>query len=266
MHCSSLGLRQSHCMAKATKALGKKGDKGTGKGVIPTITKTPTDPKLAAALQDLATKRGNKTLCLRYNRQQCTNKQCKYAHSCAIKLPNGQVCGQKHPAATHRFKNSTASEAPAGARHLMVCRGHAGGLSLGASSHPRLFLDFFAGLQCPLSTAMRKIGGDYLAPFDFALHSTHDILDDRVMHLLQKLCFSGVVGVAWSAPPCKEFSRLKLKQPRPKALRTPQPSMSSRQSKRGWMLARKPTAGHGLCLEPSLALQGKPAWNSRHQR
>ena len=91
-----------------------------------------------------------------------------------------------------------------------------------ANNQPRLFLDLFAGLRCPLSRAMHQIGGDYLAPFDFALHSTHDILDDRVMHLLQKLCFSGTVGVAWSAPPCKEFSRLKLKQPGPKALRTPQ--------------------------------------------
>ena len=88
-------------------------------------------------------------------------------------------------------------------------------------SHFRLFLDLFAGVL-PSVKAMQQIGGDYLAPFDFALHSTHDILDDRVMHLLQKLCFSGVVGVAWSAPPCKEFSRLKLKQPGPKALRTPQ--------------------------------------------
>ena len=98
---------------KGNKGLGKKGDKGKGKGVIPTITKTPNDPKLAAALQDLATKHGYKTLRLRNNRQQCTNKQCKYAHLCAVKLPNGQVCGQKHPAAMHRFKNSTASEASA---------------------------------------------------------------------------------------------------------------------------------------------------------
>ena len=85
-----------------------------------------------------------------------------------------------------------------------------------------MFLDVFAGVHCPLSKALHQVGGDYLAPFDFALRSTRDMLDNRVMHLLQTLCFSGIVGVAWSAPPCKEFSHLKLKQPGPKALRTPQ--------------------------------------------
>ena len=30
------------------------------------------------------------------------------------------------------------------------------------------------------------------------------------------------MGAIWSAPPCKEFSRLKLRRPGPKALRTPQ--------------------------------------------
>ena len=57
---------------------------------------------------DLATKLGNKTLRLRYSRMQCTNKQCKYAHQSATKLPNGQVCGQRHPACTHKFKQQPA--------------------------------------------------------------------------------------------------------------------------------------------------------------
>ena len=56
----------------------------------------------ALAMTNLATKHGNKTLCLRFNRGQCNNAKCKYAHLCAIKLPNGQVCGQK-------FKNTTFS-------------------------------------------------------------------------------------------------------------------------------------------------------------
>ena len=42
------------------------------------------------------------------------------------------------------------------------------------------------------------------------------------MHLLLRLSHSGLVGLAWSAPPCKEFSRLKLRRPGPKALRTPE--------------------------------------------
>ena len=87
---------------------------------------------------------------------------------------------------------------------------------------PKLFLDIFAGTHCPLTKAVHALGGDFFAPFHFALHSSHDIVDDRVMHLMMKLCFSGIVGAAWSAPPCKEFSRLKLKRPGPKLLRTPQ--------------------------------------------
>ena len=93
------------------KGNSKKGTVGKGKGVIPTITKNPEDPRAALAMKDLATKHGNKTLCLRYNRMQCTNKQCKYSHLCAIKLPNVQVCGQRHPAFTHKFKQSTAEGA-----------------------------------------------------------------------------------------------------------------------------------------------------------
>ena len=87
-----------------------KGDKGAGKGPPkgPRMftLKDSTTPQHATAMQDLATKHGNKTLCLRFNRGACTNKQCKLAHLCAIKLPNGQVCGQRHPASMHRFKTS----------------------------------------------------------------------------------------------------------------------------------------------------------------
>ena len=99
-------------LGKGGKGKGRKGDKGK-KGVIPAITKFSNDPKTALAMHDLATKHGNRTLCLRCNRQQCTNKQCKYSHLCAIKLLNGQVCGQKHPAFAHKFKHGTASEGAA---------------------------------------------------------------------------------------------------------------------------------------------------------
>ena len=88
-----------------------------------------------------------------------------------------------------------------------------------ARQPPRLFLDLFAGVHSPLTNAMLSKGLDCFGPFDFALHETHDVLDDRVMHLLLRLAHSGLV---WSAPPCKEFSRLKLRRPGPKALRTPE--------------------------------------------
>ena len=91
-----------------------------------------------------------------------------------------------------------------------------------ARQPPRLFLDLFAGVHSPLTNAMLSKGLDCFGPFDFALHETHDILDDRVLHLLLRLAHSGLVGMVWSAPPCKEFSRLKLRRPGPKALRTPE--------------------------------------------
>ena len=120
----------------------------------------------------------------------------------------------------------------------------------------------FAGAHSPQTNAVLRAKLDAFAPFDFALRETHDILDDRLMRLLLRLARSGLVGLAWSAPPCKEFSRLKLRRPGPKALRTPEymdgvPGLSP-QSKPEWMLALKYTAGHEPCSEVSSAPQGRP--------
>ena len=43
-----------------------------------------------------------------------------------------------------------------------------------------------------------------------------------VLEALLKLCWSGAVALIMLAPPCKEYSRLKLRPGGPKALRTPQ--------------------------------------------
>ena len=92
------------------KGKGKDG-KGKGtKGVIQQQLKDSQNAMHAAAVTNLATKHGNKTLCLRFSRGQCTNAKCKYAHLCAIKLPIGQVCGQKHAAHAHRYKNAAVPE------------------------------------------------------------------------------------------------------------------------------------------------------------
>ena len=87
---------------------------------------------------------------------------------------------------------------------------------------PRLFLDIFSGISAPLTTAMQALNADCFAPFDLDMDSTCNILDDAQYRLLLRIASSGLVGVVWSAPPCKEFSRLKLRQPGPKALRTPE--------------------------------------------
>ena len=86
--------------AQLSKGLGK------GKGKDKNKTKTRTaylkdgkeSAQLTAALKNLALSHNSKTLCLRYSRQSCTNKHCKFLHACAIKLPNGSACGLKHPA------------------------------------------------------------------------------------------------------------------------------------------------------------------------
>ena len=67
---------------------------------------------------------------------------------------------------------------------------------------------------------MRALGADCLDPFDLDANPEHDILNEAQHRLLLRVASSGM-GSGWSAPPRKEFSRLKLKQPGPKALRTP---------------------------------------------
>ena len=90
---------------------GGKGNKGKGggkKGKVQTRLKQDAQVgALADAMRNLQLKHGNKTLCLRYNRTACNDANCKFTHLCAVKLPNGQACGQRHPASQHRFKTPT---------------------------------------------------------------------------------------------------------------------------------------------------------------
>ena len=59
---------------------------------------------------------------------------------------------------------------------------------------------------------------DRFAPYDVELNSTCDILQEEGFHSLLRLAWSGLVGLIVLAPPCKEFSRLKLRAGGPKAL------------------------------------------------
>ena len=90
------------------------------------------------------------------------------------------------------------------------------------STPPRLFLDLFAGINAPLTTAMEALHVDCMQPFDLDADTACNILDDAQYRLLLRIASSGILGALWSAPPCKEFSRLKLRKPGPKALRTPE--------------------------------------------
>ena len=90
---------------------GSKGKPGKGngkKGGGKVQTRLKDDGKVTAlteAMRNLQLKRGNKTLCIRFNRTECNDRNCKFARLCAIRLPNGQACGQRHPASQHRFKS-----------------------------------------------------------------------------------------------------------------------------------------------------------------
>ena len=83
---------------------GKTGKGKTGKGNAPPLKRktpgTPAPPDNAPL--DLVKSHGNKTFCIRWNKGACTNKQCKYLHACAYRLPNGEPCGKNHPACKHR--------------------------------------------------------------------------------------------------------------------------------------------------------------------
>ena len=114
MHCCSPGLSASAVLVKGGK--GKEGD-GKNKSWQIRAEHLKDDKEIAmlsSAVKNLALTHAGKTLCLRYNRQACTNKQCKYLHACAIKLPNGNACGLRHAAHQHRFRTTPKDSANAG--------------------------------------------------------------------------------------------------------------------------------------------------------
>ena len=84
-----------------------------------------------------------------------------------------------------------------------------------------LFLEVFAGHARPLSMAFLHAGVSVLS-IDTMLSQDHDLLDNAVFEPLLRLCFSGAVSLAHASPPCKEYSRCKLRQPGPKPLRSPE--------------------------------------------
>ena len=73
-----------------------------------------------------------------------------------------------------------------------------------------------------MTQAAAALNLDRFTPFNIELDSRCDILNDDGFHAILRLCWSGLIGLACLAPPCKEFSRLKLRPGGPKALRTPQ--------------------------------------------
>ena len=87
---------------------------------------------------------------------------------------------------------------------------------------PRLLLDLFSGSTAPLCNAAQALGLDCVEPIDARINAQHNILRDDFFRLLQRLCWSGLIGFIWSAPPCAEFTRPKLLPGGPEPFRTPE--------------------------------------------
>ena len=60
----------------------------------------------------------------------------------------------------------------------------------------------------PLTQAAAALNLDR---FNIELDFRCDILDNDRFHAILRLCWSGLMDLACFAPPCKEFSRLKLR-------------------------------------------------------
>ena len=109
-----------------------------------------------------------------------------------------------------------------------------------------------------------ELGLDCFEPFDLDHNPAHNILDDTAFEALLKLCWSGAVALIMLAPPCKEYSRLKLRPGGPKALRTPQhmhgvPGLSPCQQKK--LADIKATHERGRLLFTAVVLKGGlPIW------
>ena len=88
--------------------------------------------------------------------------------------------------------------------------------------HGRFFLDLCSGAEAPVTKAMRALGADCFEPLDI-IHGAHcDLLSDDCFDRLLGLSASGLIGAALAAPPCGDFSMLKMRPGGPAPLRTPQ--------------------------------------------
>ena len=113
------------------------------------------------------------------------------------------------------FSASASSPGPSTEVPRPVCTAMLSGLH----DHRQVFLELCAGADFPLSSAVRA-SGFHVMPIDPLVHDSHDLLSDSCYEQLLHLACSGNVAFCHGAPPCSQYSRLKLR-PGPPALRTP---------------------------------------------
>ena len=85
----------------------------------------------------------------------------------------------------------------------------------------RFFLDVCSGVEKPLSAAVSALGFATLS-IDILLDSEMDLLQDSFFERLLFICGSGSVGYCAASPCCSHYSRLKLSNGPPYAIRTPE--------------------------------------------
>ena len=86
----------------------------------------------------------------------------------------------------------------------------------------RIFLDVCSGCEKPLSEAVALAGYATLSiDIDILLDSSMDLLQDSFFEQLLFICGSGTVGYCAASPSCAHYSRLKLSDGPPHAIRTP---------------------------------------------
>ena len=84
----------------------------------------------------------------------------------------------------------------------------------------RIFLDICSGSGHPLTTAMLHHECQCF-PVDMLIDAKMDLLDNAFYEPFLRICASGIVAYAAASPNCGEYSRLKLRDDGPPALRTP---------------------------------------------
>ena len=85
-----------------------------------------------------------------------------------------------------------------------------------------MLLDLFAGRHSPVAVAASKQGIPHWEPIDVAIDEAHDILSDSFFTRLLRLAWSGRIALLVAAPPCRDYSILKLAPGGPPPCRTPE--------------------------------------------
>ncbi|CAE7256654.1 unnamed protein product [Symbiodinium microadriaticum] len=88
--------------------------------------------------------------------------------------------------------------------------------------HGKFFLDLCSGAEAPVTKALRALQADCFEPLDIIHGAQCDLLNDDCFDRLLELSASGLIGAALAAPPCGDFSLLKMRSGGPAPVRTPQ--------------------------------------------